>query len=567
MLVDTAHKFNKVLPDLLACPDPVVDTETTGLNPWGSETHSPDRIIGLSIDTRRNAYYFPYRHKVGKNLNPKTMEFFRGYLGNRDRVIGGHNYKFDMHMLYMDGVPYNPHIEDSILSAHLLNENEPSFKLKELGDKYIAEDSSSEEKILLEKVGGRKDRMNLLLPSDVEPYACNDVKITRALLDMHKPALQYWGLYDIWQQINYYEYISSLMENRGMLLDVELIHKYADEASTHLDRVMHDLEGVAKYKLNPNSSKQVCSLLGIKSSAAEILEVLAEGGNEIASLVMLARGWGSVKSRYYTPYLNLCDTSGVLRTSLNLHGTISGRLSSSNPNLQAVARQTDIFKVKDVFIARPGYTLVSMDYAQAEMRLACFYSKEETMAQLIRNGADIHSSTAEELNIPRDAAKRINFGVIYGIGAPSLSKQLHIPQNVASGYLKKYHSLYPQFKKLYYACQNNAEKNGYIRMWTGRMRHYNQSNPSHKAMSNLIQGGIAEVMRTSITRCLPVVNDLNGYMLLQVHDQIIFEIPDENVKIAIISLKDIMEDFEFDPVLTVDVKYGKSWGGMVEWVK
>jgi DNA polymerase-1 len=300
----------------------------------------------------------------------------------------------------------------------------------------------------------------------------------------------------------------------------------------------------------------------------EILDVLVAREDDMAAkaqAVLMARGWLSVASRYYTPYAKLCDAQGVLRASLNLHGTISGRLSCSNPNLQAVARQTEVFKVKDVFIARPGYTMISMDYSQAEMRIACFYAKEETMAGLIRSGVDVHSSTANMLGIPRDIAKRINFGTIYGIGKRGLSRQLHIPEKTSQEYLTLYHNLYPGFRQLMNACEARAERDGAIRMWTGRMRHYDAKNPSRTAMPNLVQGAVAEIMRVAISRAYPVMNDLGGYMLLQVHDQIIFEVPDENLWIAMPVIRDIMQDFDFDPRMTVDIKYGKRWGKMTKW--
>lgn len=586
MLIDRLEDFERVVPDMLRCMDPVVDTETNGVNLWGSKDADPSHLIGISVDTTREAYYFPYRHRAGQNLPEKTLEFFRWFLSNPDRVYGGFNYKFDMHVLYNEGVPYANNIEDAMLSAHLLNENEPNFKLKDTCDRYGIGDGSLQESILRDKVVAEcnrlgitvsiaerskdswKSKMDVLPACEVEPYACDDVRLTRGLIDMHRPALEYWNLLDMWRQINFYSVITTRMERSGMQLDLGLIDKYIGEAAGESDKVTPRLNELAGYPINVNSSKQVCALLEIDSSAAEVLEVLAEREGrtgEIAKLVMLARGWRSVESRYYTPYKTLCDPYGVLRTSLNLHGTISGRLSSNSPNLQAVARHTDVFKVKDVFVARPGYTLVVMDYKQAEMRLASYYAKEENMANLIRNGEDIHSSTASKLGIPRDAAKRINFGVIYGIGAESLSETLRIPKKTAAEYLRLYHSLYPGFRQLMDACESYADNHGYIKMWTGRMRHYDGNNPTHKAMSNLIQGGVAEIMRVTIMKVSPVIRDLQGNMLLQVHDSLIFEIPDENLMIGMPIVKEIMEDLPFDPVMVVDVAYGKRWGDMQAW--
>jgi DNA polymerase-1 len=244
MLIDTPEAFEKIKPELLGCLNPVVDTETNGLNAWGTLHSAPHRIIGLSIDTVKGAYYFPYRHLVGQNLPMATFEFFRPYLSNPDRVIGGFNYKFDMHMLFQDGVPYAPNIEDAMLSAHLLNENEPEFKLKVLGDKYLSGKASAEETALLARLrtlGGGKADMHLLTPAEVEPYACDDVRITRALLELHRPALHYWKLYDIWKQICFYEVITAKIESRGILLDLDLMAQYAEEAKAHITEALATL--------------------------------------------------------------------------------------------------------------------------------------------------------------------------------------------------------------------------------------------------------------------------------------------------------------------------------------
>lgn len=578
MLIDTIEKLNSVKVDLLSCSNPVVDTETTGLNIWGSMNTEPDRIIGISIDTGNEAYYFPFRHEQGQNLPMSVMtDFFVPYLSNDDRVYGGFNYKYDMHMLKHDGVPYVSNIEDAMLAVHLLNENESTFTLKGLADKYGIGDGSLQESELVEKILAirpdltpkrAKGFMKLLSPADVEPYACDDVRLTRGLLELCVPALKYWGLYDIWKEVNYYSYITNHMESRGIMLDVDLINQYMSEAGDHYMDAQARLDKEAGYPVNANSSKQVCALLGVDSSASEILEVLMESDTpqgQLAKTVVECRGWKSVASRYYTPYLNSMTKEHVLHTNLNLIGTVSGRLSCNNPNLQAVARKTEVFKVKNVFRAREGYKLVSADYKQAEMRLATWYANEQNMAKLIREGQDLHSATAEMLDIPRDAAKRINFGVIYGIGAGALSKQLRIDESVARDYLKKYHGLYKGFRRLMNSCEETANENGYIRMWSGRMRHYDENNPTHKAMSNLVQGGIAEVMRTTISRLFPAIRDLGGYMVLQVHDQVMFEIPEENLDVALPLISKIMNDFPFDPALSVDVEYGDSWGNLTGW--
>ncbi len=587
MLIDSLTKFNDIVPDLLACQKPVVDTETTGLNIWGVGGKEKSKIIGIAIATDYENYYFPFRHATGQNLPIELIQkFFKPYLSNHNRIFAGFNYKFDMHMLANDGIPYARNIEDVMLAVHLLNENEKNFKLKELCDRYGIGTGSLQESILEDKVYDKckelglpcsrspkaeyntKNMMYVLSPADVEPYACEDVILTKKLLNICIPALEHWGIYDLWKEVNYYSYINNHIESRGFEIDVELMNQYAKEADIHYKEAQEILNKLAGYNINANSSPQVCALLGVDSSSAEMLNLLIEAGGEnaeIAKAVVLCRGWKSVVSRYYVPYSQALDKNNVLRTNLNLMGTISGRLSCSNPNLQAVARQTEVFKVKDIFKARKGFKLVSADYAQAEMRLGTWYAQEENMLKTINSGEDFHTSTANMLNIPRDVAKRINFGVIYGIGAEALSRQLRIPENTAREYLNTYHNTYKGFRRLMNTCERYADENGYIRMWTGRIRHYDINNPTHKAMSNLIQGGISEVMRVAISRLFPIVQDLDGYIVLQVHDQIIVEVPEENVGIMCEVMNNVMSDFPFNPKLIVDITYGDRWGKMEKY--
>lgn len=588
MLIDTIEKLNNIKPSLLSCMDPCVDTETTGLSIFGNADRKRDVIIGIAIDDGVEAYYLPLRHKQGTNLPyEETMKFLHKYLSDDNRTYIGWNYNYDMHMMVFDGIGIAKNFEDVELALHLFNENEPDFKLKSTADRYHIGDGSLQESILEDKVfeecqklglecsrspraaNNTKSMMYVLPPEDVEPYACDDVRLTRQIRDLLVPALKKAGLYTIWQQVNYYSRIICQMEHRGMHVDTDIIKKYQLEAVDKLADAQNRLNAAAGFELNPNSSKKVCEFLGVRSSSAEVLvDVIDAGGQtaENAKLVQEARGWKSVDSRYYTPYLNAIDENGDLHCNLNLIGTYTGRLSCSNPNLQAVAKHTDIFKVKDVFTARDGFIMCQADYKQAEMRLVTHYTKDQLMKELIENDADLHSETANRLNIPRQAAKRLNFSVIYGIGAKHLSESLRVELPVARDYLEKYHGLYPGFRKLMYQCEDFAKENGYIELWTGRLRHFNvpEADP-HKAMSNLIQGGVAEIVRVAISRLYPAMQDIGANLLMQVHDSVIFEIPEDQINIALPTIEKIMQDFDFDPKPGVDIEYGYSWGLFQKW--
>ncbi len=587
MLIDTPEKLEQIKPALLACMDPAVDTETTGLSIFGSKKRKKDQVIGISIDDGQEAYYFPFRHLQGVNLPMECMGFFTKYLSDSHRTYIGWNYNYDMHMLAFDGVQIAENIEDVELAMHLFNENEPDFKLKSTADRYHIGDGSLQESILEDKVfdecqklglpcskspraeNNTKSMMYVLEPKEVEPYACDDVRLTLQIRDLIVPALKNAGIYEIWKQVNYYSYIICQMEHRGMHVDCDMIKRLQIEAKDKFADAQRRLNEAAGFELNPNSPKKVCAFLGVESSSAENLEILIDAGGqdaENAKLIKEARGWKSVDSRYYTPYLESVDALGDLHCNLNLIGTYTGRLSCSNPNLQAVAKHSDIFKVKDVFTARPGYIMCQADYKQAEMRLVTHYTKDPIMKELIENDADLHQATADRLNIPRNAAKRINFSVIYGIGSRTLGENLRIDQSLAKDYLEKYHGLYPGFRKLMAQCEDFAKEYGYIELWTGRLRHFNvpEADP-HKAMSNLIQGGVAEIVRIAISRLYPAMKDIGANLLMQVHDSVIFEIPEININVALLTIQKIMTDFDFDPLPGVDIEYGYSWGLFEKW--
>ena len=590
MLVDTLDKLHEVMPDLLACMDPCVDTETTGLDAFGRPGRVRNHVIGISIDTGTEAYYFPFRHEPGLNL-PQTLldpdGFFGRYLSDPHRTYLGYNYGFDLHMLAAEGISIPPKFEDAMLALHLINENEKSFKLKEVCDRYGIGDGSLQESILEDRVyerckemgyecsrSGRaehntKSMMYVLPPAEVEPYACDDVRLTRQLMGYLREALDRSGLTEIFRQVCYYDYCVIQMEQRGMHVDRAMLERYRAEAESKAEEAVTALHEAAGFELNPNSPKRVCEFLGTTSSAASVLQDLIDAGGEGAErarLIQEARGWLSVDSRYYTPYLEQADGQDVLHCNLNLIGTCTGRLSCSHPNLQAVAKATEVFKVKDVFTARPGFSMIQADYKQAEMRLVTHYTQDATMRKLIEDGADLHSATAEMLGIPRNAAKRLNFSVIYGIGAKKLAENLKEPVEQARDYLERYHALYPGFRRLMSQCEEFAKEYRYIEMWTGRLRHFNvpEADP-HKAMSNLIQGGVAEIVRVAISRLYPAIQDLGGYLLMQVHDSVIFEVPTETLSVALPTIKLIMEDFDFVPAVGVDIEYGQSWGLFEKW--
>jgi DNA polymerase-1 len=484
----------------------------------------------------------------------------------------GYHYSFDIKMLHKEGMAVPRSIEDSMLCAHLLNENEGSFKMENVCTRYIDPDAYKEEEklidLLVEWFGGSrkgaKGNLWRMPPDRVADYACQDLVSTRGLRDFQKEYLVEWGLHEVADGVHDYQLAIAQMEMNGLLLDTKLIDQYIEEADKECAELETRAEKLAGYKINLRSSKQTQAWLEVASTNKEVLGMMIAGGDERAQLLLDYRIWSKVTGTYYRPFLKKMY-NGHLHPNLSLIGTISGRLSCRAPNLQSIPRQTERYRVKDVFIAPPGYTLVEADYSQAEMRIATHYSQDAAMREILLAGKNVHRAVAEEQNMPYDIAKRLNFSVIYGIGARKFSKTYHVPYGQAKKYLGDYHRMFPGFRRLYNSADQKAQDTGIIRHYTGRLRHFNSPKmaPSHKASSNLIQGAVAEMMRLAITRLHAEVPEAR--QLLTVHDSILFEIPTNHVSALTPRIRTIMEDQNWCSLpLKVDMKAGPSWGQMKE---
>jgi len=354
------------------------------------------------------------------------------------------------------------------------------------------------------------------------------------------------------------------------LVDTDRTRRYLRQARKKIQPSQDKLIELAGYPINLNSNPQVQAFLGVPSAVKEVLERMTEDGDERAKALTEFRQWNRVISAYYAPFLEILDKNDVLHPNVLLHGTVSGRPSVKKPQVQAIPRYTKVYKVKDIFISRPGRTLISADYSQMELRLGAHYAGDRYLRNAFRKGISVHQHIADIGNVSYDDAKRVNFAVLYGTGAPTLAKTMGISEDDARVFLDEAHIRHPHYRPLYDAIQRFAKRHGYIRMWSGRLRRYktpSTNRATYKALSNLIQGGVAEVMRYAITGIdAGLVQTGQADMLLQVHDQIILEADDANVPETVAAMQEIMCGFpEFSVPFVAEVKIGKSWGKLKEW--
>lgn len=612
-----------------AQPAIAVDVETTGLRHWSGN----DRVVGIAVygggTSVKRSFYFPFRHGRGENLNldPSLIRTdFGPLLARTDQKKINFNCKFDQEALYQDtGTIWGGKVYDSAISAHMLEENETNRTLKGLSDKYLdAGASQAEEDLqrymsdLLGITTRNKAFLWYLPPDQVSDYACADVELAWALLFFHLPFLAKYNLRGIFEEVSQYAQIITEMECLGALIDLDTLHNRLGEARTEYNECLQQLRDMLRRPdFNPNSSPQCGSAFGLingkngKISAAKgIIEArLAKGPwvlAEEAKLLIRTRQWSRAIGLYYEKYLELMEPRPfdrgrhVLHCNFRLAQVRTPRLSCAEPNLQAVPRQSDIYRVKDVFAARYGYVLLEADYSQAELRQLAAEAKIERMCQILNDGGDLHGETSAEMTrltgrtVDRDYAKRMNFGAVYGLGGEGLSDYLHITEAEGAEYMRLWHEVWPEVRRYSNELTSKAYNDGTLELWTGRIKHYTGSCDCgkrgclewHKAMSHRIQGGVGEMIRVAMMELDRVIkasrptDPLYGTrMLLQVHDSVLFEVPagrmaNEETRLATCrAIQRIMERGPDDVLYRewtkipqyscpprVDMKYGDLWG-------
>ncbi len=580
MLV-TRRTFDECLAPFVGAKRLIPDVETNGAKPWLGH-----RIIGvaLGLPDLSHVCYFPIRHQPGGNLRWSQYRRLIALLSQPDVVYTGWNYKFDLEFLMADGMRFPRQIEDIMLACHYLNENDQPFELKRWGVKYLGEGAADEEEKLLALIKARlkeegakakkaelKGHMDILRPRELEPYACDDIRLTEGLRRLAMPALKTWNLRRHWRDANEYLRIVARMELRGLQLDVPRIRKLSREAHHNSHEAYAKLVKLAGFEINPGSPKQVCKFLNITSSRAEILE---EMQTEESEAILSFRAWHKANHTYYLRWLEWMDRDHVLHPNLNLHRVVTGRQSASDPNLHAVPRYRPEYKVKDVIVARKGFILISADYNQAELRVGTSVAQEENMAKLFRSKpkkgkrtVDIHQLVADELGIERDPAKTINFMILYGGGEDKLARKLKIPLLQARRYLERYHAQYWHFRHTSKFWANRARYQGYIRLWNGRVRHFNHPRANPKdAFNSLVQGGVAAMLEDAILELDPILRPMDVHMMLQIHDQIILECPIDLVDETCPIVKQAMECFDHFLIPPIaDFKVGRRWGQLEDY--
>jgi DNA polymerase-1 len=571
-----------------------LDTETTSQNPMEA------RLVGLSFALQANeAFYIPSAHDyIGAPQQlplAEVLELLRPVLEDPAIKKVGQNIKYDWIVLSRHGVALDGVVFDTMVASYLLNPSKRAHNLDQ-----IALDFLGHKTIPFQEVAGKGKNavsFNQVLLEKAVPYACEDADITLMAKDVLMPQLEEIGLNDLMETVEMpLVPVLMRMEMQGTCVDIDRLHKLSKSFEHELEALEASIYGLAGEKFNINSSQQLGHILFDKlklpvlkktkkktgySTDVDVLTRLAEE-HEMPALVLKYRTLAKLKSTYADALIDLVNPeTGRIHTSYNQTVTATGRLSSSDPNLQNIPIRSDEgMEIRKAFVPRKGWKLVSVDYSQVELRILAHYSDDKILIEAFLKNEDIHARTAAEVfQIPpasittdlRRQAKAINFGIIYGMSAFGLSKQLGISQKMAKTYIDNYFTRYKGVKR--FIDQTLAEANrtkmastllGRIRLLPdiGSSNHNVRQAAERTAVNTPIQGSAADLIKLAMIRVDQAIRDrkLETAMLLSVHDELVFEVPSHELDTVTPLVKDIMESiWKLKVPLMVNVAVGANW--------
>ena len=596
-LIKDINEIDKWLQEAEEAGELAIDTETSSL-----DAHQAD-LVGISLSTKiGKACYIPIGHKSkGCLKNELVIKKLKPLLEDKSVKKIGQNIKFDFIVLYKQGIKMSS-MEDTMLMSYVLDAGKNRHNMDTLSEIHLSHKTIS----FKDLVGTGKKEINF---SDVEldramEYAAEDADITYRLYKIFNKNLKLEKLTNIYEIFEKpLIEILAFMEINGIKIDSKFLKDLSLKFEKKIKNLEKEIFKLSKKEFNIGSPKQLGEIIynelkiavlkktrkGSFATSASVLEDLAFKGHEFPKLILDWRQVSKLKNTYsdaLTEHINI-NTNRV-HTSFLLAATTTGRLASSNPNLQNIPIKSEEGKeIRKAFIAEKGFTLISADYNQIEMRILADLADVKELKKAFKNNEDIHSLTASQVfnldikKIDQDTrrkAKAINFGIIYGISQYGLAKQIMVSNNEAADFLNSYFLKFPEIKDYMNSTINFCRKSGYVNNIFGRRSHmngindknYNVRNFQERAAINApIQGSAAEIMRLAMIRLAKKFKDLTNIqskILLQIHDELIFEVPNTELKKISSIIKEEMTSVvssdlhSFSIPLTVDINSGDNWG-------
>ncbi|MEO6811290.1 MAG: DNA polymerase I [Isosphaeraceae bacterium] len=589
--VDTPEALQTFVAELERQPRFSVDTETTSKDPLQAS------LVGLSFCWNEGeAHYLPVRGPMGDRVLDlaTTLEALRPALTNPKVEKIGQNLKYDLLVLDRAGVPLAGPLTDTMVLSYLLESGERNHGLDELSRRLL--DHTMIPISALIGKGKTQTTIDLVEVAKVTAYAAEDADAAWRLDAILAPKVREEGLWDLYADLER-PLISILaqMEATGVKVDVERLHQLSREFAVKLTAIEADIYKEAGHEFNIGSLPQLRQVLfqelklpstkktpgGEPSTDSEVLEALA-ARHPLPRLLIEHRHFAKLKSTYLDALAKLADEDGRIHASFNQVVTATGRLSSSDPNLQNIPiRSEDGGQIRQAFVPGvPGWSLVSADYSQVELRVLAHYSKDPALVRAFAEDRDIHSAVAARIfGVPepevtsnqRRVAKTVNFGVIYGLSPFGLAGRLGITQAEAAAFIDAYFQEYEGVGAFIDRTREEALKTGKVETILGRRRAIsgiknttgrNLNLAERLAVNTVIQGSAADLMKRAMLLVDRRIKEarLQARMLLQIHDELVFEVPDAEVNPLALLVREAMRTaLPLDVPLGVEVSQGPNW--------
>lgn len=593
-VMTTQEDFDALLARLEKATQFCVDLETTSLNYMDAEIVG----IGLALDANE-AFYIPLAHDyldAPAQLDRKAvLSALQPLLEHPAKVKIGQNLKYDMSVLASAGIQLAGPLADTMLASYVLNATATRHDMDSLALKYLGEATTSFENIAGK--GAKQLTFNQIALEQAAPYACEDVDITLRLQHTLRPLVEAEG--QLAKVLDTLELplvpVLSRIERNGVALDAERLYTHSQQLEQRIHALEKQAFELAGREFNLGSPKQLGEILfeeqkipvlkktpkGAPSTAEAVLEELALD-YPLPKVIMEHRGLAKLKSTYTDKLPRLINPgTGRVHTSYHQAVTATGRLSSSDPNLQNIPIRTEEGrKIRQAFIARPGYRIVAADYSQIELRIMAHLSEDKGLLAAFAEGKDIHSATAAEVfgtalekvsDDQRRSAKAINFGLIYGMSAWGLSRQLHIERGQAQTYIDRYFDRYPGVARYMERIRSQAAEDGFVETVLGRRLYLPEIHSQNRnrrqgaertAINAPMQGTAADIIKRAMIEvdAWLTEGEFDALMVMQVHDELVFEVAESQVEAFIPQIEKRMQAAASLSVpLTVEAESGANW--------
>ena len=580
-----------------------VDTETTGLNDMIVD------LVGICLSVEvGEACYIPLGHTNGEDdlfggaalcegqiKLEEALTILRPVLEDSSILKIGQNIKYDTKIFARYDVSLAP-VDDTMLLSYAINGGKHNHGMDYLSERYLDHKPISIKTLL----GSGKSAITFdkVSISDAVKYAAEDADITLRLWKLFKPMLHESNVTKVYETLERPLIpVLAKMEMNGIKVDRNTLSRMSNNFAQSMSELEAEIYNLAGQSFNVGSPKQLGEILfdklelpggkkgktGAYGTGVDVLEDLASEGHELPVKVLDWRQMSKLKSTYTDALQgHINSNTGRVHTSYIISGASTGRLSSTDPNLQNIPIRSEAGrKIREAFIAEEGNVLLSLDYSQIELRILAHIAKIDTLKQAFHEGQDIHALTASQMfNVPlenmdpmvRRQAKAINFGVIYGISGFGLARNLRIPRKEAQSFIDTYFERFPGIRAYMDETVSFAKENGYVKTLFGRKVHTSEINAKgpqagfakRAAINAPIQGTAADVIRRAMVRMPNAIAHLPAKMLLQVHDELIFEVNKDALNETTEVVRNIMEKacepvVKLDVPLVVDAGFGSNW--------